>query len=111
MVSEDVVSAQLTISSSSAKGTFSGNFSFATGADVQSFAASFDEANALAWTNPRDGFTFTYDPGTQTGTATFFDGVSTHFLVAAHTFLELVHYGAWIVLIPLWHGSVISPRT
>ena len=28
-------------------------------------------------------------------------GVSTHFLVAAHTFLEMVHYGAWVVLIPL----------
>jgi hypothetical protein len=28
-------------------------------------------------------------------------GLSTHFLVAAHTFLEMVHYGAWVVLIPL----------
>lgn len=27
--------------------------------------------------------------------------VSSHFLVAAHTFLEMVHYGVWIVLIPL----------
>jgi hypothetical protein len=27
--------------------------------------------------------------------------VSNHFLVAAHTFLETVHYGVWIVLIPL----------
>jgi hypothetical protein len=33
--------------------------------------------------------------------AWFFSGVSTHFFVAAHTFLELVHYGVWIVLIPL----------
>jgi hypothetical protein len=33
--------------------------------------------------------------------AWYFDGVSTHFLVAAHTFLEMVHYGVWIVLIPL----------
>lgn len=33
--------------------------------------------------------------------AGFLDGVSTHFLVAAHTFLEMVHYGAWVVLIPL----------
>jgi hypothetical protein len=31
----------------------------------------------------------------------FFSGVSTHFLVAAHTFLEMVHYGVWVVLIPL----------
>lgn len=31
----------------------------------------------------------------------FLDGVSTHLLVAAHTFLEMVHYGAWVVLIPL----------
>lgn len=28
-------------------------------------------------------------------------GVSNHFLVAAHTFLETVHYGVWVVLIPL----------
>lgn len=33
--------------------------------------------------------------------AWFLEGVSTHFLVAAHTFLEMVHYGVWIVLIPL----------
>jgi hypothetical protein len=28
-------------------------------------------------------------------------GVSTRLLVAAHTFLELVHYGVWVVLVPL----------
>lgn len=28
-------------------------------------------------------------------------GVSPHFLVAAHTFLEMVHYGVWVLLIPL----------
>jgi hypothetical protein len=28
-------------------------------------------------------------------------GVSTHLLVAAHTFLEMLHYGVWIVAIPL----------
>ncbi|MBY0512638.1 MAG: hypothetical protein K2P78_01850 [Gemmataceae bacterium] len=33
--------------------------------------------------------------------AGYIDGASTHFLVAAHTFLEVVHYGAWVVLIPL----------
>ncbi|MCI0703593.1 MAG: hypothetical protein L0241_21135 [Planctomycetia bacterium] len=33
--------------------------------------------------------------------AWFLTGVSTHFLVAAHTFLEMVHYGVWVVLIPL----------
>ncbi|HEY1189536.1 MAG TPA: hypothetical protein VGE74_17960 [Gemmata sp.] len=27
--------------------------------------------------------------------------VSPHFLVAAHTFLEMVHYGVWVLLIPL----------
>jgi hypothetical protein len=27
--------------------------------------------------------------------------VSNHFLVAAHTFLETVHYGVWVLLIPL----------
>jgi hypothetical protein len=31
----------------------------------------------------------------------FLTGVSNHFLVAAHTFLEMVHYGVWVVLIPL----------
>jgi len=28
-------------------------------------------------------------------------GVSTHFLVASHTFLEMLHYGVWILAIPL----------
>src|SRR5262249_56526142 len=28
-------------------------------------------------------------------------GVSSHLLVATHTFLEMVHYGVWIVAIPL----------
>jgi hypothetical protein len=31
----------------------------------------------------------------------FLTGVSNHFLVAAHTFLETVHYGVWVLLIPL----------
>lgn len=31
----------------------------------------------------------------------FLSGVSTHFLVALHTFLEMVHYGIWILIIPL----------
>ena len=29
------------------------------------------------------------------------EGVSTHFLVAVHTFLEMVHYAVWVALIPL----------
>jgi hypothetical protein len=33
--------------------------------------------------------------------AWFLSGVSPHFLVAAHAFLEMVHYGVWVVLIPL----------
>ena len=28
-------------------------------------------------------------------------GLSTHFLVAAHTFLEMLHYGVWILALPL----------
>ena len=28
-------------------------------------------------------------------------GVSTHLLVATHTFLEMLHYGVWIVALPL----------
>jgi hypothetical protein len=31
----------------------------------------------------------------------FLIGLSNHFLVAAHTFLEAVHYGVWVLLIPL----------
>jgi hypothetical protein len=31
----------------------------------------------------------------------FLSSISTHFLVSAHTFLEMVHYGVWLVLIPL----------
>jgi hypothetical protein len=30
-----------------------------------------------------------------------FNGVSTHLLVSSHTFLEMLHYGVWIVAIPL----------
>jgi hypothetical protein len=33
--------------------------------------------------------------------AWFLTELSPHFLVAAHTFLEMVHYGVWVVLIPL----------
>jgi hypothetical protein len=29
------------------------------------------------------------------------EGLSTHFLVSVHTFLEMLHYGVWIVAIPL----------
>jgi hypothetical protein len=36
------------------------------------------------------------------------DRVSSHVLVATHTFLEMVHYGVWIVAIPLV-GIRISP--
>jgi hypothetical protein len=34
-------------------------------------------------------------------------GVSSHFLVALHTFLEMVHYGVWLVAIPLigWRSA------
>ena len=28
-------------------------------------------------------------------------GISTHFLVATHTFLEMLHYGVWLLAIPL----------
>jgi hypothetical protein len=31
----------------------------------------------------------------------FFTSVSNHFLVALHTFLEMVHYGVWVLVIPL----------
>jgi len=31
----------------------------------------------------------------------FFTGISNHFLVSLHTFLEMVHYGIWVLVIPL----------
>jgi len=31
----------------------------------------------------------------------FFTRISNHFLVALHTFLEMVHYGIWVLVIPL----------
>lgn len=37
-------------------------------------------------------------------------GVSTHFLVAAHVFLETVHYAVWILLIPLADPRAIPWR-
>lgn len=33
--------------------------------------------------------------------ANLVSGISSRFLVAAHTFLEMLHYAAWIVAIPL----------
>lgn len=33
--------------------------------------------------------------------ADWLSGISTHFLVAAHTFLETLHYAAWLLAIPL----------
>jgi hypothetical protein len=53
------------------------------------------DAPDLPGTDPLTG-AITYHAG-----GGFLSGVSTHFLVAAHTFLEMVHYGAWVVLIPL----------
>lgn len=38
---------------------------------------------------------------TQHAGAGIIDGVSTHFLVSTHTFLEMLHYGVWIIAIPL----------
>jgi len=38
---------------------------------------------------------------TQHAGAGLLTGVSSHLLVATHVFLETVHYGAWLVLIPL----------
>jgi hypothetical protein len=33
--------------------------------------------------------------------ANILDGISSHLLVATHTFLEMLHYGVWVVAIPL----------
>jgi hypothetical protein len=48
------------------------------------------------------GFTVAFAPTLSNHAgAWFFDGVSPHFLIASHAFLEMVHYGIWVVLIPL----------
>jgi hypothetical protein len=39
--------------------------------------------------------------------ADYLRGVSTHCLVATHTFLEAVHYGVWLIAIP-WLGQATS---
>ncbi|MBI3821524.1 MAG: hypothetical protein HY289_02470 [Planctomycetes bacterium] len=41
---------------------------------------------------------------TQHAGADFLAGISTHCLVATHTFLEAVHYGVWLIAIP-WLGT------
>jgi hypothetical protein len=33
--------------------------------------------------------------------ATVLEGISSHLLVATHTFLEMLHYGVWVVAMPL----------
>lgn len=38
-------------------------------------------------------------------------GVSTHCLVACHTFLEMLHYGVWVVAIPLLSVKQLPWRT
>ncbi|MDX1563857.1 MAG: hypothetical protein R3236_00560 [Phycisphaeraceae bacterium] len=38
---------------------------------------------------------------TQLAGMDWLDGVSSHFLVASHTFLEVLHYGVWILAIPM----------
>ena len=47
------------------------------------------------------GPTVRADTLTQHVGASLLPGISPYFLVATHTFLELVHYGVWVVLIPL----------
>ena len=51
-------------------------------------APNLPDAGALAWRI------------TQHAGAGLLTGVSSHMLVAAHVFLETVHYGVWLVLIP-----------
>src|SRR5207249_8312368 len=35
--------------------------------------------------------------------------VSTHLLVSTHVFLETLHYGVWLVAMPLVSGMVVAP--
>ena len=46
----------------------------------------------------RDGLTLRITHHAGAGILT---GISTHFLVAAHTFLEMLHYGVWILALTL----------
>lgn len=65
---------------------------------------------ALLWWQLRDapgpeapgGFAVAFVPtlASHSG-AWFLPGASPHFLIAAHAFLEMVHSGMWVVLIPL----------
>ena len=52
-------------------------------------APNLADADALAWRI------------TQHAGAGLLTGVSSHLLVATHVFLETIHYGVWLVLIPL----------
>jgi hypothetical protein len=52
------------------------------------FAQNLPDGDGLSWR-------ITHHAG-----ADLFTGVSSHFLVATHVFLEVVHYAIWIVLIP-----------
>ena len=52
-------------------------------------APDLPETDALSWRITRHAG------------ASLLPGVSTHLLVATHVFLETIHYGAWLVLIPL----------
>jgi hypothetical protein len=49
---------------------------------------------------------------TQHAGAAILNGVSTHLLVATHVFLETVHYGVWLLIIPLigFRGRVWNTR-
>jgi hypothetical protein len=62
--------------------------------------ANLDNSDALSWRI------------TQHAGAGILTGISSYFLVASHVFLETVHYGVWLVLIPLAgiSGSVWSTK-
>jgi hypothetical protein len=61
---------------------------------------NLDNSDALSWRI------------TQHAGAGILTGISSYFLVASHVFLETVHYGVWLVLIPLAvkSGSVWSTK-
>jgi hypothetical protein len=60
-------------------------------------AAGLADADELSWRV------------TQHAGASILPGISTHLLVTTHVFLEMIHYGVWLILIPLAASGAFLP--
>ncbi len=63
----------------------------------------FSACSGGSWPAPRPCPTATSWPGPSRrhAGADVLQGLSSHLLVAVHTFLEMLHYGVWVVVVPL----------